>query len=185
MGVLKTPVGVLKTPDGCQENVLNLVPRKKWMLKRSLPKNGSLCQANLVSVQRLQADSASPANTQSTKKRSYSESDSPNARSPSKFSPLAQRIRSDLQIGEESPGKELLRTQPSPLKSSSPSSPRVMGFPPPAPLAFTPPKIQEGFEIPVTQSVESVEGEKVLVSAKEDEVVEKMLWKMLWKLKKT
>ena len=36
-----------------------------------------------------------------------------------------------------------------------------------------PPKIQEGFEIPITQSVESVEGEKVVVSAKEDEVVEK------------
>ena len=140
-----------------------------------LPKNGSLRQAALVSVQRLQADSTSPANTQSTRKRSYSESDSPNDLSPSKFPPLAQRIRSDLQIGEESPEKELLRTQPSPLKSSSPSSPRVMGFPPPAPLAFTPPKIQEGFEIPVAQSVEGVEGEKVLVSAKEDEVVEKIV----------
>ena len=51
----------------------------------------------------------------------------------------------------------------------------MKGFPPPAPLAFTPPKIQEGFEIPVAQSVEGVEGEKVLVSAKEDEVVEKIV----------
>jgi len=137
------------------------------------PKNGSLRQAALASVQRLQADPASPANTQSTRKRSYSESDSPNVHSPSTFSPLAQRIRSDLQISEESPERrELLRTQPSPLKSPSLSPPGVKGFPPPAPLAFTPSKIQEGFEIPFTQSVESVEVEKVLVSAKEAEVVE-------------
>ena len=111
-----------------------------------LPKNGSLRQAALASVQRLQADSASPVNTQSTRKRSYSESDSPSAQSPSNFPLLAQRIRSDLQIGEESPERELLRTTP--LKFSSPSSPRVKGFPPPAPLAFTPPKIQEGCETP-------------------------------------
>ena len=103
----------------------------------------------LVSVQRLQADSASPVNTQ--RKRSYSESDSPSAHSPSNFPPLAQRIRSDLQIGEESPEREQLRTQLTPLKSPCPSSPRAKGFPPPAPLAFTPPKIQEGFETPVTQ----------------------------------
>ena len=113
------------------------------------PKNGSLRQAALVSVQRLQADSASPVNTQ--RKRSYSESDSPSAHSPSNFPPLAQRIRSDLQIGEESPEREQLRTQLTPLKSPCPSSPRAKGFPPPAPLAFTPPKIQEGFETPVTQ----------------------------------
>ena len=75
----------------------------------SPPKNGSLRQAALASVQRLQADSASPVNTQSTRKRSYSESDSPNAHSPSNFPPLAQRIRSDLQIGEESPEREQLR----------------------------------------------------------------------------
>ena len=83
----------------------------------SPPKNGSLRQAALASVQHLQAVSASPVDTQSYRKRSYSESDSPSAHSPSKFPPLAQRIRSDLQIGEESPERELLRTQPSPLKS--------------------------------------------------------------------
>ena len=126
------------------------------------PKNGSLRQAALVSVQRLQADPASPANTQSTRKRSYSESDSPNALSPSNFSPLAQRIRSDLQIGEESPEREQLRTQPSPLKSPSPSSPCVKGFPPPAPLAFTPERIQEGIETPVTQPVENIVVENVV-----------------------
>ena len=138
----------------------------------SPPKNGSLRQAALASVKHLQAVSASPVDTQSYRKRSYSESDSPSAHSPSKFPPLAQRIRSDLQIGEESPERELLRTQSSPLKSPSLSPPGVKGFPPPAPLAFTPSKIQEGFEIPFTQSVESVEVEKVLVSAKEAEVVE-------------
>ena len=83
-----------------------------------LPKNGSRRQAALASVQRLQADSASPVNTQSTRKRSYSESDSPSAQSPSNFPLLAQRIRCDLQIGEESPERELLRTTP--LKLSSP-----------------------------------------------------------------
>ena len=138
----------------------------------SPPKNGSLRQAALASVQRLQADSASPVNTQSTRKRSYSESDSPNAHSPSNFPPLAQRIRSDLQIGEESPEREQLRTQPTPLKFPSPSSPLVLGFPPPAPLLFTPPKIQEGFETPVSQSGENVvEVEKVSKeTAKEVEV---------------
>ena len=114
----------------------------------SPPKNGSLRQAALASVKHLQAVSASPVDTQSYRKRSYSESDSPSAHSPSRFPPLAQRIRSDLQIGDESPERELLRTQPSHLKSPPPSCPRVKGFPPPAPLAFTPPKIQEGCETP-------------------------------------
>ena len=53
---------------------------------------------------------------------------------------MAQKIRSDLQISEESPERELLRTQPTLMKSPSPSSPR--GFPPPSPLSFTPTKIQ-------------------------------------------
>ena len=85
---------------------------------------------------------------------------------------MAQRIRSDLQIGEESPEREQLRTQPTPSKFPSPSSPLVLGFPPPAPLLFTPPKIQEGFETPVSQSGENVvEVEKVSKeTAKEVEV---------------
>ena len=45
--------------------------------------------------------------------------------------------------------------QTTPFKSPVPSPTR--GFPPPAPLAFTPPMIQEEFEAPVTQSVESVQ----------------------------
>ena len=101
------------------------------------PKGGSLRQLALASIQRLQADSASPA-TPTTRKRSYSESDSPSALSPSNFPTLAQKIRSDLQISEESPERELLRTQPTLMKSPSPSSPR--SFPPPSPLAFTPTK---------------------------------------------
>ena len=61
---------------------------------------------------------------------------------------------SDLQIDEQSPERELLRTQPTPLKSPSPNCP------PPAPLAF---KIKEGFETLVTQSLENVvEIEQVL-----------------------
>ena len=62
------------------------------------------------------------------------------ALSPSNIPPLAQKIRSDLQISEESPERELLRTQPTLMKSPSPSSPR--GFLPPSPLAFTPTKIK-------------------------------------------
>ena len=119
------------------------------------PKNGSLRQAALAMVKRLQADSVSPVTTPSTRKRSYSESNSPNAHSPSNFHPLAQRIRSDLQIGEDSPEKEQLRMQLTPLKSPFPSPTR--GFPSPAPLAFTPPKIQEKCETPVTPSVENVQ----------------------------
>ena len=60
---------------------------------------------------------------------------------------MAQRIRADFKIGEseiESPEKELLRSQPSPEKAPSPISPSsAKGFPPPAPLAFTPAKLQE------------------------------------------
>ena len=45
--------------------------------------------------------------------------------------------------------------QTTPFKSPVPSPTR--GFPPPAPLAFTPPKIQDEFETPITQPVESVQ----------------------------
>ena len=75
------------------------------------PKNGSLRQAAQACVQRLQAVSALPKSLQNSKKRPYP--DSPSAPSPSNLSPLAQRIRSDIQVGEseevESPEKEILR----------------------------------------------------------------------------
>ena len=93
---------------------------------------------------------------QSTKKRPFS--DSPSALSPPYLPLLAQRIRSDIRIAEsegESPETELLRSQPSPENSPSLiSPPSVKGFPPPAPLAFTPLKTLsetwEGFETPTT-----------------------------------
>ena len=75
------------------------------------PKNGSLRQAAQACVQRLQAASALPMSTQSAKKRTLP--DSPSALSSSNLLPLAQRIRTDIQVGEsevESPEKETLRS---------------------------------------------------------------------------
>ena len=77
------------------------------------PKNGTLRQAALVCVQRLQAVPNLPVNTQGSKKRPFPYS--PSAPSPSNLPPLAQRIRSDIQVGEsevESPEKEILRSSP-------------------------------------------------------------------------
>ena len=133
------------------------------------PKNGSLRQAAQACVQRLQAVSVS---TQNAKKRSAT------LLSPSNLSPLAQRIRSDIGIGEnevESPEKELLRSQPCPENTPPPSSPCVRGFPSPAPLVFTPCKVESeetAKEVEVESEVElesevEVESEK---TAKEVEV---------------
>ena len=99
------------------------------------PKDGSQHQAAQACVQRPQAASASPVST----KRPLT--DSPSALSPSNLLPLAQRIRSDIQIWEsdvESPGKEILRSPPFPENSPSPISPCAKGLPSPAPLVFTP-----------------------------------------------
>ena len=97
------------------------------------PKNGSLRQAAQACVQRQQAVSVS---TENAKKRPAT------LLSPSNLSPLAQRIRSDIQIGEssevESPEKEVLRSSPCPEKSPSPVLPCAKDFPSPAPLVFTP-----------------------------------------------
>ena len=103
------------------------------------PKNGSLRQAAQLCVQRLQDASASPLSTQSAKKRPLP--DSPSTLSPSNLLPLAQRIRTDIQVGEsevETPEKEVLRSSPCPESSPSPISPCVKRFPSPAPLVFTP-----------------------------------------------
>ena len=100
----------------------------------------SLCQAASVLVQRLQAGPALQVSSQSAKKRPL---DSTNVLSPSNSSPLAQRIRSDFQIGEseaESPEREILRSQICPENSPAPTSPCLKGFPSPAPLVFTPSK---------------------------------------------
>ena len=77
------------------------------------PKDGSLRHAALSCVQQLQAASALPVSIQSANKRPFP--DSPNTPSPSHAPPLAQRIRSDIQVGEsevESPEKEILRSSP-------------------------------------------------------------------------
>ena len=106
------------------------------LAKHSLPppKHGSLRQAALACVQRL--------TTESARKRPLPFS--PSTPSPLNQSPLAQRIRLDLQIGEheiESPERELLRSEQSLEKSPSPNSPPcVKEFPLPAPLVFTPAK---------------------------------------------
>ena len=100
------------------------------------PKDGSLRQAAQACVQRLQAVSASSVSIQSVRKRPLP--DSPSAPFPS---PLAQRIRSDIQVGDsevDSPEKEVLRSSSSPENSLPPISPCVKGFPSPTPLAFTP-----------------------------------------------
>ena len=108
------------------------------------PQSGSLRQAALACVKRLQVDPALQMDTESAKKRSAA------LLSPSNLSPLAQRIRSDIQIGEsevESPERELLRSQTCPENIPPPCSPCVKGFPSPAPLVFTPCKIPEAAEI--------------------------------------
>ena len=100
------------------------------------PKNGSLRQAAQACVERLQAASVS---NQNVKKRPHP--DFPSIPSPSSFPPLAQRIRSDIQVGEseiEYPEKEILRSSPSPENTPSPISPRAKGLPLLAPLVFTP-----------------------------------------------
>ena len=108
------------------------------------PQSGSLRQAALACVKRLQVNPALQMDTESAKKRSAA------LLSPSNLSPLAQRIRSDIQIGEsevESPERELLRSQTCPENIPPPCSPCVKGFPSPAPLVFTPCKIPEAAEI--------------------------------------
>ena len=143
------------------------------------PKNGTLRQAAQACVQRLQAVSASPVNPQSVKKRPLPIS--PSALSPSNLPPLAQRIRSDIQIGEnevESPERESLRSRLDPDSFPPLNSPHIVQkVPPPAPLVFTPPKSLEGSEMPA-KVAEEVSVEKVAafegsekVSAFEDPVV--------------
>ena len=136
------------------------------------PKNGSLRQAASASVQRLQGTSAMPVNNQNAQKRPFS--DSPGAPSPSNLPPLAQRIRSDIQVGEseelESPEKEILRISPfpkSPESQSPPSSPSVKAFPSPAPLVFTPSKILVDAKIPTSNVKDVVKSFEVEVEVSE------------------
>ena len=132
------------------------------------PKNGSLRQAASACVQRLQAGPALQVNAQTAKKRPLD-----STTSLSNISPLAQRIRADFKIAEreiESPEKELLRSQPSPEKPPSPISPSsAKGFPPPAPLAFTPAKLKEDVEEPAFESHDDSDWETVEESENDSE----------------
>lgn len=95
------------------------------------PAKGSLRQAAQACIQRLQAVPALPV----SKKRPFSVS--PISPSPSILPPLAQRIRTDIQIEEselESPEKEILRSPPFLENSPSPISPLHKE----APFACTP-----------------------------------------------
>ena len=123
------------------------------------PKNGSLRQAALACVERLQAKSALPVNPQSARKRPPP-STTP-VPSPPNYSPLAQRIRLDFQLGEgDSPEREGLRSLFSPKNSPLPNSPQnVKSVPPPAPLAFTPQMYETETETHISERkvVESIE----------------------------
>ena len=115
--------------DTSTNSISHPIPRQRKSYRRSVlhraalaapslppPKDGSLRQAALACVQRLQADPA--LNTPSARKQPLSAS--PIVPSPSNRSPLAQRIRSDLKIGEReivSPEEEVLRSQISPVNS--------------------------------------------------------------------
>ena len=86
----------------------------------------------------------------------------------------------DFQIGEqemESPERESLRSQSYPEKTPSLpiSPPSVRGFPPPAPLSFTPSRNQDGTESPEIseETVVKEVAEVVKEAAKVAEVAEK------------
>ena len=136
-----TPPGHKKTSSKQRKNYRRSVLHRAALAASSLPppRNGSLRQAAQALVQRLQAVPAFNEKTQTSRKRPLP--DSPSAPSPSNLPPLAQRIRSDIQVGESEPGspeKEILRSSHSPEISSPPISPCAKGFPLPAPLVFTP-----------------------------------------------
>ena len=158
-------------PNGADSNTKRAAPKKvssrqrksywRSVLHRAAlaapslppPKNGSLRQAALACVQRLEAVSALPLSTPSAKKRPLP--DSPNAPSPSTLPPLAQRIRKDIQVGDsetESPEKEILRSSPFPENSLSPISHCAKSLPSPAPLAFTPVPPEKQCETVTTDS---------------------------------
>ena len=163
LGTPTFPQGVQESETDPKPSLPRVTSRQRKNYRRSVlhraklaasslppPRNGSLRQAAQACVQRLQADPTSQVSILSARKQAPSRSPSPP--SPSNRSPLAQRMRTDFQIGEqemESPERESLRSQSYPEKTPSlPISPSVRGFPPPAPLSFTPSKNQDGTESP-------------------------------------
>ena len=121
------------------------------------PRNGSLRQAAAACVQRLKDQ------TQNRKKRSHPDSQS--VQSPS---PLAQRIREDIQVFDsEVDSPEKLRSQIFPESQPPPSSPSVKAFPSPAPLVFTPSKILVDAKIPTSNVKDVVKSFEVEVEVSE------------------
>ena len=173
------PASSPKVPSRQRKSYHRAVLHRAGQAASSLPppKIGSLRQAASACVRNLQAEKA-----ESERKR-------PLPNSPSVQTPLAQRIREDLQLSEnevDSPEKESLRSQTFPGASPLLSPPYVKGFPQPAPLVFTPSKIEaeeeansvENIEIAkvekvieVAESVENIEVEKVLMTTKEEPTV--------------
>ena len=143
------PQGLAPGPKPKQASQMRISSRRCKSYRRSVlhqaalaanslppPKNGSLRQAALACVQRLQAASGLPKNPhpQSARKR-------PCVDPPGAPSPLAQRIRADIHVEEsevESPEKEILRSSPCPGNSSPPISPCLKRILSPVPLVFTP-----------------------------------------------
>ena len=152
LGTPTFPQGVQESETDPKSSLPRVTSRQRKNYRRSVlyraklaasslppPRNGSLRQAAQACVQRLQAVSATPVSIQSVRKRPLP--DSPSAPSPSNLPPLAQRIRSDIQVGEievDSPEKEILRSSPLPENSLSPIPPCVKSIPSLAPLVFTP-----------------------------------------------
>ena len=173
------PASSPKVPSRQRKSYHRAVLHRAGQAASSLPppKIGSLRQAASACVRNLQAEKA-----ESERKR-------PLPNFPSVQTPLAQRIREDLQLSEnevDSPEKESLRSQTFPGASPLLSPPYVKGFPQPAPLVFTPSKIEaeeeansvENIEIAkvekvieVAESVENIEVEKVLMTTKEEPTV--------------
>ena len=168
---LPNPTSAKKISSRQGKSYRRSVLRKAALAASSLPppKKGSLRQAAQACAERLQAKSALPVNTPSERKRPPP-STTP-VLSPSNYSPLAQRIRLDLQLGasEDSPEREGLRGLLSPKTSPLPISPQnVKRFPPPAPLAFTPQTTKYETE---TQTSESKDVESIEEVAMEAEVL--------------
>ena len=162
------PASSPKVPSRQRKSYHRAVLHRAGQAASSLPppKIGSLRQAASACVRNLQAEKA-----ESERKR-------PLPNSPSVQTPLAQRIREDLQVSEneiDSPEKESLRSQTFPGASPLLSPPYVKGFPQPAPLVFTPSKIEAEEEANSVENIEIAKVEKViekvLMTTKEEPTV--------------
>ena len=162
------PASSPKVPSRQRKSYHRAVLHRAGQAASSLPppKFGSLRQAASACVRNLQAEKA-----ESERKR-------PLPNSPSVQTPLAQRIREDLQVSEnevDSPEKESLRSQTFPGASPLLSPPYVKGFPQPAPLVFTPSKIEAEEEANSVENIEIAKVEKVIEVAESVENIEVLM----------